>query len=81
MLLKMKMKVVALLAPVAGALAPLAAFADPTDLQTVSTAGVAALGGVGGIAAGYSPALFALTVLGVGIAIGMKYIKKAKGAA
>lgn len=77
--MNIKTKIVALMAPVAGALASFSAYA--TDLDTVTTAGVTALGGVGGIASGYAPALFTLTVLGVGIAIGMKYIKKAKGAA
>lgn len=79
--MNLKTKIVALMAPVAGALASFSAYADPTDLDTVTTAGVAALGGVSGIASGYAPALFTLTVLGVGIAIGMKYIKKGKNAA
>lgn len=77
-----KTKLVAFMAPVVGALASFSAHADAAaDLATVTAAGTASLGGVSGIATGYAPALFALTVLGVGIAIGMKYIKKAKGAA
>lgn len=75
-------KVAALLAPVAALVAPLAARADAAaDLVTVNTAGLASMSSISGVATGYAPALFGLCVVGVGIAIAMKYIKKGKGAA
>lgn len=75
-------KLAALLAPVAALVAPLAARADSAaDLATISAAGVAQIGAVSGISTAYAVPLFGLTVVGVGIAIGMKYLKKGKGAA
>lgn len=75
-------KLAALLASVAALVAPLVARADTAaDLATVSAAGVAQIASVSGISATYAVPLFGLTVVGVGIAIGMKYLKKGKGAA
>lgn len=75
-------KIATLLAAASAMLAPLVAKADATaDLATVSAAGVAQIGAVSGISTTYAVPLFGLTVVGVGIAIGMKYLKKGKGAA
>lgn len=80
--MKMKMKTAALVAPLLALGAPLAARADAAaDLATVSAAGLASMTSTSGIATGYAVPLFGLAVVGVGIAIGTKYIKKAKGAA
>lgn len=71
-----------LMASLVALAAPFAARADAAaDLATVSAAGVAQIGAVSGISTTYAVPLFGLTVVGVGIAIGMKYIKKGKGAA
>jgi hypothetical protein len=84
--MNMKKNLATLLVPVVAAVtslvAPLAAHADAAaDLATVSAAGISSMGSISGIATGYAVPLFGLTVVGVGIAIAMKYIKKGKGAA
>lgn len=77
----MKLKLLALVASPVALLASAAAHADTSAVDTVTTAAVGQITAIQGISGQFAVPLFGLAVVGVGIAIGMKYIKKGKGAA
>lgn len=58
-----------------------AAVASTAALAVDPATGLAAVAEVSAGAAGYGPPMFGLAVLAVGIMIGVKWIKRARGAA